>query len=71
MLLKALQHPNIISLISMHMHVQDLSLCLAFPYAETGAGQLPGPRRCLPLTLPPLLPPLPSWHAATPVAAWL
>ncbi|KAL4855931.1 Cyclin-dependent kinase E-1 [Chlorella vulgaris] len=35
MLLKALQHPNIISLISMHMHVQDLSLCLAFPYAET------------------------------------
>lgn len=35
MLLKALQHPNIISLDGMHMHVKELALCLAFPYAET------------------------------------
>jgi hypothetical protein len=37
MLLKALGHPNVVSLEALHMHVPDLSLCLAFPYAETGA----------------------------------
>ncbi len=38
MLLKALSHPNIVSLDSLHISPAELSLCLAFPYAETGAG---------------------------------
>lgn len=37
MLLKALRHPNIMSLEAMHTLPSELSLCLAFPYAETGA----------------------------------
>lgn len=37
MLLKALSHPNVVALEALHMNVPDLSLCLAFPYAETGA----------------------------------
>ena len=36
MLLKALSHPNIMSLEAIHMQPAELSLCLAFPYAETG-----------------------------------
>ncbi|KAL4425063.1 hypothetical protein ABPG77_001841 [Micractinium sp. CCAP 211/92] len=35
MLLKALSHPNIVSLDSLHISPAELSLCLAFPYAET------------------------------------
>ena len=35
-LLKALNHPNIMSLEAIHMLPAELSLCLAFPYAETG-----------------------------------
>ena len=37
MLLKALQHPSVVSLEGMHMNLQELTMCLAFPYAETGA----------------------------------
>ena len=37
MLLKALSHPNIMSLEAIHMLPAELALCLAFPYAETGA----------------------------------
>lgn len=36
MLLKALNHPNIMALESMHVLPSELALCMAFPYAETG-----------------------------------
>lgn len=48
MLLKALSHPNVMSLECIHTLPAELSLCLAFPYAETGApGRSGRPRECL------------------------
>ncbi|PSC68202.1 calcium-translocating P-type PMCA-type [Micractinium conductrix] len=35
MLLKALSHPNVVSLEGLHISPQELALCLAFPYADT------------------------------------
>lgn len=37
----------------MHMHVKELALCLAFPYAETGAPAWPRRRRLLIARLEP------------------